>query len=188
MVEAAGWLRWKPVIPGGITQRHGDSSGRRARRGPGRGPAPGEIPAPCVLSQHRTRGIVAGQANVADERASFNPLVQGSTPWRPTCENQKDPSDGTEDPGRRLWETDKLAGVMTAAAPGVQSGAEPQRTAVNGPQVQVVGLDVAEAPLDVLEVLVGGDRARGVELAGRDRGADDVQRLGRLRRRSGPAC
>ena len=32
-----------------------------------------------------TRGIVAGQAGFADERASFNPLVQGSTPWRPTC-------------------------------------------------------------------------------------------------------
>jgi hypothetical protein len=34
---------------------------------------------------------------------------------------------------------------------------------VDGPQVQVVGLDVAEVPLDVLEVLVGGDRAGGVE-------------------------
>ena len=31
------------------------------------------------------RGVGAGQVNVADERASFNPLVQGSTPWRPTC-------------------------------------------------------------------------------------------------------
>jgi hypothetical protein len=32
-----------------------------------------------------TRGVGAGQARVADERAPFNPLVQGSTPWRPTC-------------------------------------------------------------------------------------------------------
>ena len=33
---------------------------------------------------------------------------------------------------------------------------------VDGPQVQVVGLGDAEVPLDVLEVLVGGDRAGGV--------------------------
>jgi len=32
-----------------------------------------------------TRGVGAGQARVAAEHAPFNPLVQGSTPWRPTC-------------------------------------------------------------------------------------------------------
>ena len=31
-----------------------------------------------------TGGIVAAHAAVAAKRASFNPLVQGSTPWRPT--------------------------------------------------------------------------------------------------------
>ena len=31
-----------------------------------------------------TRGVCAGKACAADERASFNPLVQGPTPWRPT--------------------------------------------------------------------------------------------------------
>ena len=53
----------------------------------------------------------------------------------------------------------------------------------HGPQVQVVGLDVAEVPLDVLEVLVGGDdrgRARGRGCAARR------TRPGRLRRRSCP--
>ena len=34
------------------------------------------------------------------------------------------------------------------------------------PQIQVVGLDRAEVPLDVLEVLVGTDDAGGVEVAG----------------------
>src|SRR6266516_2884235 len=45
---------------------------------------------------------------------------------------------------------------------------------VDGPQVQVVGLGDAEVPLDVLEVLVGGDRGGGVQGAGGDTGADDV--------------
>ena len=41
-------------------------------------------------------------------------------------------------------------------------------------QVEVVGFDVPEVALDVLEVLVGGDGAGGVELGGGERGADDV--------------
>ena len=39
-------------LVGALTQRHGDSSGRRARRGPGRGPASVVMPVPCVRSWH----------------------------------------------------------------------------------------------------------------------------------------
>ena len=42
-------------------------------------------------------------------------------------------------------------------------------------QVQVVGFDVAEVPLDVFEVLVGGHDAGSVELAGRYGGAQHVE-------------
>jgi hypothetical protein len=45
---------------------------------------------------------------------------------------------------------------------------------VDGPQVQVAGLGDAEVPLDVLEILAGGDRPGGVEDAAGDAGADDV--------------
>src|ERR1022692_2347376 len=45
---------------------------------------------------------------------------------------------------------------------------------VDGPQVQVVGLGDAEVPLDVLEVLVGGDHGGGVHGARGDAGADHV--------------
>ena len=41
-------------------------------------------------------------------------------------------------------------------------------------QVQVVGFDVPEVAFDVLEVLVGGHGAGGVESVGGDGGADDV--------------
>jgi hypothetical protein len=44
------------------------------------------------------------------------------------------------------------------------------QTAEDGPQVQLVGLDVPEVPLDVSEVLVGGDHGRAVQFAGRDGG------------------
>jgi hypothetical protein len=42
-------------------------------------------------------------------------------------------------------------------------------------QVQVVGLDVAEVPLHVPEVSVGGDHGGGGELAGGDGGAQHVE-------------
>ena len=45
----------------------------------------------------------------------------------------------------------------------------------DGPQVQVVGLDVPEVPLDVFEVLVGGHHGGAVQFAGGDRGAQDVE-------------
>jgi hypothetical protein len=57
-MAAAAWSRlpggWggSLVILGEITQRYGDSSGRRSRRGPGRGPASVVIPVPCVRSWH----------------------------------------------------------------------------------------------------------------------------------------
>src|ERR1019366_1446915 len=44
----------------------------------------------------------------------------------------------------------------------------------DGAQVQVVGLDDAEVPFDVLEVLVGGDDGGGAEGALGDAGADHV--------------
>src|ERR1019366_2886534 len=44
----------------------------------------------------------------------------------------------------------------------------------DGAQVQVVGLDDAEVPFDVLEVLVGGDDGGGAEGALSDAGADHV--------------
>ncbi|HUK71185.1 MAG TPA: hypothetical protein VLW50_20865 [Streptosporangiaceae bacterium] len=37
----------------------------------------------------------------------------------------------------------------------------PDEVVVDGPRVQVVGFGDAEVPLDVLEVLVGSDRAGG---------------------------
>ena len=43
------------------------------------------------------------------------------------------------------------------------------------PQVQVVGFDVPEVPLGVLEVLVGGHHGGAVQLAGRERGAQHVE-------------
>jgi hypothetical protein len=47
---------WSPDpgkgLAGSTTQRHGDSPPWRARCGPGRGPASGEIPVPCVHSRH----------------------------------------------------------------------------------------------------------------------------------------
>ena len=46
---------------------------------------------------------------------------------------------------------------------------------VDGPQVQVVGFEVAEVAFDVFEVLVGGDHAGRVELAGGDGGAQHVE-------------
>src|SRR5216683_742370 len=46
---------------------------------------------------------------------------------------------------------------------------------VDGPQVQVVGLEVAEVPLDVFEVLVSGDHAGTVQVACRDGGAQHVE-------------
>src|SRR5208337_434255 len=45
----------------------------------------------------------------------------------------------------------------------------------DGPQVQVVGFDVAEVPFDVFEVFVGGDHGGRVELAGGDGGAQHVE-------------
>ena len=45
----------------------------------------------------------------------------------------------------------------------------------DGPQVQVVGFDVAEVPLDVFEVFVGGDHGGGVELVSGDGGAQHVE-------------
>src|SRR5208282_3866380 len=45
----------------------------------------------------------------------------------------------------------------------------------DGPQVQVVGFDVPEVPLDVFEVLVGGDHGGRVEFAGGDGGAEHVE-------------
>ena len=42
-------------------------------------------------------------------------------------------------------------------------------------QVQIIGFDVPEIPLDVLEVLVGGDHAGGVQLDGGDGGAQHVE-------------
>src|SRR5581483_3055317 len=50
---------------------------------------------------------------------------------------------------------------------------------VDRPQVQVVGLHDPEVPFDVLEVLVGGDGAGGIECAGGQRGADDVDAVER---------
>src|SRR4029077_6307819 len=47
--------------------------------------------------------------------------------------------------------------------------------AEDGPQVQVVGFDVPEVPLDVSEVLVGGDHGGGVEFARREGGAQHVE-------------
>src|SRR5229473_2371669 len=44
----------------------------------------------------------------------------------------------------------------------------------DGAQVQVVGFDDAEVPLDVLKVLVGGDHRGGAEGTGGDAGADHV--------------
>ena len=44
----------------------------------------------------------------------------------------------------------------------------------DGAQVEVVGFDVPEVALDVLEVLVGGHGAGRVEVVGGERGADDV--------------
>ncbi len=35
----------------------------------------------------KVRGIRAGRALGALGQATFNPLVQGSTPWRPTSQN-----------------------------------------------------------------------------------------------------
>ena len=56
------------------------------------------------------------------------------------------------------------------------------------PQVQVVGFDVPEVPLDVFEVLVGGRPRRARRVRWRGRGcAARRTRPGRLRRRSGPA-
>jgi hypothetical protein len=46
-------------------------------------------------------------------------------------------------------------------------------------QVQVVGFDVAEVPLDVLEALVGGDHGRGGQFAVGDRGAQHVEPIQR---------
>ncbi len=43
------------------------------------------------------------------------------------------------------------------------------------PQVQVVGLDVAEVPFHVFEVLVGGDHGGAVQFGGGDRGAEHVE-------------
>ena len=68
-----------------LAQRYSASCGKVSRRGPGRGPTSAKIPVPSVQSGQVTRGICAGQARAAAERASFNPLVQGSTPWRLTC-------------------------------------------------------------------------------------------------------
>ena len=51
-----------------------------SRRGPGRGPAPGELPVPRVCSWHLRKALV----QVKRMLRTFNPLVQGSTPWRPT--------------------------------------------------------------------------------------------------------
>ena len=44
----------------------------------------------------------------------------------------------------------------------------------DGAQVQVVGLDVPEVALDVVEVLVGGDDAGGVQVGGGHGGAQHV--------------
>jgi hypothetical protein len=56
-----------------------------SRRRPRRGPRSVKNPVPCVRSWQVACSISARQARAAIERASFNPLVQGSTPWRPTC-------------------------------------------------------------------------------------------------------
>ncbi len=49
---------------------------------------------------------------------------------------------------------DQVAGEHADQDVGADAFFEP---VVDGPQVQVVGFDVAEVPLDVFEVLVGGD-------------------------------
>src|SRR6266436_4729271 len=78
---------------------------------------------------------------------------------------------------------DFLLGEGLAQVPGEVAGehadqdvaADPAgEVVVDGPQVQVVGFGDAEVPLDVLEILVGGDRAGGVQDAAGDAGADDV--------------
>jgi hypothetical protein len=48
----------------------------------------------------------------------------------------------------------------------------------DGPQVQVLGLDVPEVAFEAGEVFVGGHRAGGVEGVRGDRGADDVDPVG----------
>ncbi len=45
----------------------------------------------------------------------------------------------------------------------------------DGPQVQVIGFDVPEVPLDVFEVLVGGDHGGGVQFVSGDGGAQHVE-------------
>jgi hypothetical protein len=56
---------------------------RKARRGPARGPAPGELPVLRVYSLRRRKASLQVR-RVLQLSVPFNPLVQGSTPWRPT--------------------------------------------------------------------------------------------------------
>lgn len=76
----------EPNIHGGgsapiglATTRYRSSLEKNSWRGPRRGPRPPEIPGSCVRSLHATYGIVAGQANVVAERASWNLRVGDST-------------------------------------------------------------------------------------------------------------
>ena len=64
-----------------------------ARRGPARGPAPGESPVSCVRSWHPREALVQVRARVATERASHNLPVAGSSPARPTCGFMPSPVD-----------------------------------------------------------------------------------------------
>jgi hypothetical protein len=72
-----------PVLLSMVTKGH---YWNRRRLSPWTGTWTGvrEFPVLSVHSRAAGRSIVAGQARAATERASFNPLVQGSTPWRPT--------------------------------------------------------------------------------------------------------
>ncbi len=65
-----------------------------------------------------------------------------------------------------------LAGGLADQHVGFDALSEPVEDRA---QVQVAGLDVAEVPLGVFEVLVRGDDAGRVELAGRDGGAQHVE-------------
>ena len=86
---------WRALSAGLLDARHPRlmmtlSSQRRLgdlmTRGPVRGPSWRRKRARLVLAAS-THAISAGRAFAASGRATFNPLVQGSTPWRPTQES-----------------------------------------------------------------------------------------------------
>src|ERR1017187_1379185 len=98
--------------------------------------------------------------------------------WLLGCERDRwaDELEGGEVEGGMLGEfVAQLPGEVGGEHADKDVAADPVfEVVVDGPQVQVVGLGDAEVPLDIFEVLVGGDGAGGIEGLGIDAGADHV--------------